>query len=81
MMVSPETYIGMMRDSTLEECMEERDGIYKILKDVETGAYEKNEIMTTVDPVRQYGWYLEVFALLNKLIFEKFEQCCEESSV
>ncbi len=81
MMVSPETYIGMMRDSTLEECMEERDGIYKILKDVETGAYEKNEIMTTVDPVRQYGWHLEVFALLNKLIFEKFEQCCEESSV
>ena len=72
MMMAPQTYINQLRNGTLEQCLKERDEIYQILKDVESGAYDDEE--ETTSPVNQYSWYLEVFALLNGMILKKFEQ-------
>ena len=73
-MIAPETYTDGMKKESLEFCLRERDEIYEILKKVENNEYPEEEIDTTVHPVNQYGWYLEVFALLNQLIVDKFEE-------
>ena len=72
MMMAPQTYIDNMRKESLASCLQERDEIYAILKKVENNEYPEEEIDTTVHPVIQYRWYLEVFALLNQLIADKF---------
>ena len=73
MMIAPETYIDELKGKTMDECLEERDGIYQLLKDVETGNYDETQ-MYTDHPARQYGYYLKVFALINELIAEKYEK-------
>ena len=78
MMVAPETRVKQLGSGTIEQCLEARDEIYQLLKDVETGAYGENEIDDEDNPVYQYGYYLEVFALLNRLIVDRFEQSGDE---
>lgn len=72
MMIAPETYIDRFKNKTLDQCIAERDELYKILKKVENDEYSEGEKQYTTSPVFQYYWYLEVFSLINNLILEKY---------
>ena len=73
MMIAPEQYINGLKNKTLEQCIAERDELYMIIKKVENNEYSEEEKQYTTSPVFQYYWYLEVFSMINNLIFEKFQ--------
>ena len=73
MMIAPEMYIDGFKNKTLDQCIAERDELYKILKKVENDEYSEEEKQYTTSPVFQYYWYLEVFSLINDLILEKYQ--------
>ena len=50
MMTAPEAYLSRFRNSTLKQCLQERDEICRILKDVESGRYDESEITETTHP-------------------------------
>ena len=50
MMIAPETYIDGFKNKTLDQCIAERDELYKILKKVENDKYSEEEKQYTVSP-------------------------------
>ena len=52
--------------------------IEEIKKQIENDEFTEDELDDSACPANQYDWYLEVFAMLNSLIWEKFDNMEDE---
>ncbi len=78
MMILPKTFVDGFKNKTVKQCISERDNLYLVLKQIENDEFTEDELDDTACPANQYDWYLEVFAMLNDLIWEKFDNLEDE---
>ena len=78
MMVSPEGYINQFKNASYEEMIDERDSLFKFLKEYETkekaGDRSGGEWQIHPQPDVIYQMYMEYLAELIPLMHEKYSE-------